>query len=252
MAEVKEGTFCWSELATTDVGAAKAFYARIFPWQHEEVPMPQGGAYTMVLVGKDRVAGIFKIGPEMKGVPPHWMPYVATRDCDATARRAQKLGGKLMKEPFDVMEMGRMAVLQDPTGAHLALWQAKQPGDRAPTEPVGAPCWFELRTNDTARAKAFYTELFGWSAKEDTGEYAYTEFALPGEHFGGMMKLSPEWGPVPPHWGIYFNHPSCEQACKDAAAAGGRVMVPTMPIPNVGKFAILADPQGATFAVFHR
>jgi predicted enzyme related to lactoylglutathione lyase len=252
MVEAKEGAFCWSELATSDVAGAKKFYGRIFPWQGEDVPMPHGGTYSMVKLGEHRVAGMFAIGPEMKGVPPHWMMYVMARDCDATCARAQKLGGKVMKAPFDVMDMGRMAVLTDPTGAHFALWQPKQAGPLPPREGVGAPCWVELRTNDTARAKVFYTELFGWGAKEDTGPYPYTEFTLPGDHFGGMMTIPADWGPVPPHWGIYFNHTNCDQACKDAQAAGGKVLMPTMQIPNVGKFAVIADPQGATFAVFCR
>lgn len=243
------GNFTWVELATTDAAAAKAFYTSLFGWTFVDTPAGPDMVYTRLqLRGKDAAA----LYPQDKaqrehGVPPNWTSYVSVESADRSAAKAKELGGTVVMEPFDVMEHGRMAVVQDPTGAVLSLWQPKQHiGVQVRDEP-NSLCWNELYTRDTARAQAFYTGLFGWKAKTDPG--GYTEWVRGEGSVGGMMAIQPEWGPMPPHWLPYFSVKDCDATVKRAADLGGSVMMPARDIPKVGRFAILRDPQGAAFAV---
>ena len=172
------GAFCWIELGTTDQKAAKEFYGKLFGWTFVDMPMGEGAAYTMFkLKGRD-VGAAYTLDPRQHpGVPPHWMIYVATADADATAKRSAELGGEVTAAAFDVLDVGRMAVLKDPTGAVCSVWQArKHTGMGLHNEP-GSFCWGQLNTNDTAKAEAFYRALFGWNAKMGSdGGMTYTEW----------------------------------------------------------------------------
>ena len=130
-------------------------------------------------------------------MPPHWNAYVTVADVDASAKLAQSLGGKVLAPPFDVMDAGRMAVIQDPTGAVFCLWKAgKSIGAKITNEP-GTICWTELATRDTKAAEAFYTKLFGWTAKVGGAgtPMEYTEFSNQGKPGVGMMSM-PEMVPA--------------------------------------------------------
>src|SRR6184192_4095337 len=122
------GTFCWPELSTTDQNGAKKFYSTLFGWTFNDTPIGPNEVYTTLQLGGRAAAALYNMRPEMRaqGIPPHWMSYVAVEDADQTAARARQLGGTIIVQPFDVMELGRMAVIQDPTGAPFALWQAKK------------------------------------------------------------------------------------------------------------------------------
>jgi uncharacterized protein len=242
------GTFCWPELATTDQKAGVAFYRALFGWDVSEQPIGPTEIYSMFTLRGLEVAAASTMQADERqlGVPPHWNAYVAVADAEQSVKRAQALGGKVLAPAFDVMDAGRMAVLQDPAGAVISVWQAKRHiGAKILREP-GALGWTELLTNDTAAAETFYTQLFGWKAKVSP---EYTEFSVGSTPDAGMMKLDPKWGNVPPHWMPYFQVDACDAVAANATAAGGRVHVPPNDIPNVGRFAMLADPQGATFAV---
>ena len=180
------------------------------------------------------------------GVPPHWNVYIAVESADATASRAKDLGGKVVMGPFDVMEHGRMAILQDPTGGTICAWQArKHLGARVGGEP-GSPSWVELYTTDTQKAGAFYSQLFGWSPKESPG---YTEFYIGKRGVGGMMAIDPSWGPVPSHWIPYFQVADADATAAKIRSLGGQLRMGPKDIPEVGRFAISLDPQGAEFAL---
>jgi len=156
-----------------------------------------------------------------------------------------------MMEPFDVMDLGRMCVISDPQGAMFAIWQPmKSHGVHVFNEP-GAPSWGELATKDIEAAKKFYGGLFGWEGHTGSGDgMAYTEWKLPdAKQFGGMIQIAPEWGPVPPHWLMYVRVDDCDAAIAKAKQLGAAVKSGPMEIEHVGKFAVLSDPQGATFAV---
>lgn len=254
MAEVTShapGAFCWIELGTTDPGAAKEFYGKLFGWTSTDNDMGPGGVYTTFhLKGRDVAAG-YRLDPvQMPGVPPHWMLYVATDDADATARLAGEKGGSVKMPPWDVMDFGRMAVLSDPQGGTFSVWQAKTTAGIGIHNEPGAFCWGQLNTTDPPKAEAFYTALFGWGAKTGSdGAMTYTEWLLAGQPIGGMMAM-PKESPGPPHWLPYFAVADCASTVMLATSLGAKVYVPPTEIAGTGFFAVLADPQGAAFAIY--
>lgn len=250
------GTFCWPELSTPDPMAARAFYGDLFGWSAREIPTAKG-QYVILHLGAHEAAAVSAQNEEQRrhGLPPHWLSYIAVPDADAVASQAQQLGGRVLAGPFDVMEAGRMALLQDPAGATFALWQAGQHQGITAYQEAGALCWTELATRSAASAKAFYTQLLGWTAVPSKDPaMPYTEWTLEGTHFGGMMEISDQWGPgwqdIPSHWMVYFMVRDVDERAARAVALGGRIHVAPRDIPKVGRFAVLADPQGAVFAVF--
>jgi predicted enzyme related to lactoylglutathione lyase len=245
------GSFCWAELATSDPKAAKDFYASLFGWTFVDSPMGPGpeDVYTVLqLAGKD-VGALYKMMKEQAdhGVPPNWMCYVTVESADEKARKATGLGATVVAGPFDVQDYGRMAMIRDPEGAMIAVWQ---PGTRGGIERVGEPgtmCWCELSTRDAAGAGKFYTGLFDWGLK--TGDPAYWEITRGGGSIGGIMPMPPEMAGIPPHWGIYFQVADCDGTVAKAKSLGGRLLFGPHDIEKVGRFAILQDPQGAAFSV---
>jgi len=246
------GTFCWPELSTTDVTAAKRFYSTLFGWAPDDSPMPDGGAYTMLKLGNEDVGAMCGMHPEQlkAGVPPHWNLYVAVASADDTATKAASLGGTVILPPFDVMDAGRMAVIQDPTGAVFSIWQPKGHAGASRIDEVGALSWNELYTRDTEKAGAFYSGLFGWRRKAWEGPMPYTLFHLDADRMvGGMMSMPDDMKDVPPHWLPYFQVEDVDAAVARAREIGGTICNPPMDVPKVGRIAMLADPQGAAFAI---
>jgi len=246
------GTFCWPELATSDQSGAKAFYSTLFGWESTDNPMGDGASYTMLSLQGRNLGALYTMGPEERGqgIPPHWNSYVSVESADRSAAKAKTLGGTVLLEPFDVMEHGRMAVLQDPTGATFCLWEPKQHSGAGVLDEVGALCWTELMTRDASKAQAFYTGLFGWEAEaKPMGPMTYTIFLNGDRQAGGMMQITKEMGPLPPHWMIYFSVGDCDGTVAKAGTLGAKTIMPPRDIPNVGRFAILMDPQGAAFSV---
>ena len=248
------GAFCWAELATIDIRRAKAFYSELFGWKYEDQPAGEFGVYTMCLLGKKQLGALYELPPNLRkmGVSPHWMSYVAVANADQACETIKQHGGAIQQGPFDVMEHGRMAICQDPTGASFSIWQAKKHVGASVMGEHGTPGWFELATKGVAKAEAFYAKVFGWSVKQsnDSG-LEYREFSAAGAPMsqGGMMELTPQHGPVPPHWLIYFPVADCDGDAARAKALGGKVLLAPMDIPKVGRFAVLSDPAGAAFAV---
>lgn len=116
---LKHGAFGWNELMTTDVEGAKKFYGELFGWAVQEFPM-EGMTYNLIKVDDDEVGGIMTMPPEMEGMLPCWGVYITVDDVDATARKVEELGGKIIRQPEDIPNVGRFCVLQDPQGAALA------------------------------------------------------------------------------------------------------------------------------------
>jgi hypothetical protein len=250
------GSFCWFELATTDQHAAKALYTQIFGWDVHDSPMGPGEVYTMFRLGGQDAAAAYTLRPEQRaqGVPPHWMIYVLVKSADETAARAKALGGTVIVEPFDVMEAGRMSVLRDPTGATFTVWQAIKHTGTGAAGAHGTAVWADLSTPDQARAGKFYADLFGWKMAESKsmapakpGDYYHI---VNGKDFIGGIPPSAHRDPnMPPHWLIYFDVADCDRTIAQVTSLGGRVVMPAMTMGNVRRFAILADAQGAIFAI---
>ena len=250
------GTFSWVELATTDRKGGVAFYTSLLGWEVSDRPIGPSETYSMFQMrGKEVAAAYSMMSDERRmGVPSHWNLYVTVESTDDTARRAEGLGAKVLAPPFDVMDVGRMAVLQDPTGAMFCVWQAKKHiGARILNEP-GALCWSELTTRDPKAAETFYTQLFGWHAKHGAASTLpdYTELSVPGQQAGAGMMAMPDNMPagVPSYWMPYFQVADSDASAAKAKGLGGHLIVGPNDIPSVGRFAILQDPQGAMFAVF--
>ncbi len=250
-ADPKPGSFCWVELGTTDNEAGKTFYTQLFGWEAEDHAMGPDGVYTILkLNGKD-VAGLYKLNADMlaQGVPSHWMSYVATANADETTEKAKAAGAAVMNGPFDVANLGRMSVLQDPTGAVFSIWQSKESKGSAAWGVPNSPVWNELGTTDTAKAGDFYANVFGWTKQQFPGPMEYTVFNNDDKGVGGMYLITPEMGPIPPNWLTYFAVEDCDAKVAKATELGANVMKPAEDIPGVGRFAILMDPQGAAFAL---
>ncbi len=116
------GGFHWNELMTNDLEKARKFYGSVIGWQTKDMPMGPGVNYTLWVMGDRQNGGAMKMdGPQFKGVPPHWLAYVSVPDVDAAAGRAAKGGGKVVMAPFDVPNVGRIALIQDPSGATLGI-----------------------------------------------------------------------------------------------------------------------------------
>jgi predicted enzyme related to lactoylglutathione lyase len=249
MESYKQGTPSYAELVTPDQGAAKAFYGELFGWELEDVPLGDAGTYVAVSKEGDSVAGISGPMPGMEDHPAFWGVYLAVDDVDATAAKVADAGGRIDAAPFDVMDLGRMAAIQDPTGARVNLWQAGATIGTIRANEPGTPIWNELVTPDVAAATRFYAEVLGVGFEEMPmeGGPAYTCLVVDGRQVGGVTP--PPMEGVPPHWNVYLNVESVDDTVARATALGGSVVAPAFDVPGVGRLAVLADPQGGMFSL---
>jgi predicted enzyme related to lactoylglutathione lyase len=244
------GTPSWTDLMTSDPAAAKTFYTSLFGWTYEDMPSDiPDNPYTMVSKNGKAVAGMGRqLDDEIaQGVPPHWTTYVTVNDVEASASTAEQRGGSIVLDPMDVMDVGRMAVLADPTGALFCLWQPKVHAGAELVNEHGTLTWNELITPDPDAVIPFYRDLFGWKTQsDDMGEYVYTTFLLGDRPVGGAMK--PPMDGIPPNWGVYFAVDDTDATVATATKSGGSVIAEPMDIPP-GRMAVIGDPQGAVFSV---
>jgi uncharacterized protein len=247
------GSFCWVELATTNQPAAKTFYTSLFGWTPNDVPMGPGDVYSIFRLDGRDAAAAYTLRPDQlaQKVPPNWILYIAVNNVDASATKATRLGGKVIAGPFDVMDAGRMAVIQDPTGAYFCLWQPNRNQGIGVAGVNGTLCWADLSTGDPKRAEDFYSGLFGWQFITDEKDRSGYLHIKNGEHFiGGVPPAVHRQPGVPPHWLAYFQVADVDATANQAKAGGGKLFLPPTSMEGVGRFAVIADPQGATFAIF--
>ena len=252
-----QGAPCWVELGTTDQAAAKAFYSDLFGWDYHDNPMDEAGdiVYSMAMVDGAFVGGMYEQPEDQRqaGIPPHWMIHLAVDDVDAVAARVPELGGAVGAPPFDVFDAGRMSIISDPAGAHVAFWQAKQHiGAGLKSEP-NTIHWCELLTSDPNAATAFYTELLGLESETMTMDQGgdYSIFLSGGMGVAGTMAMPEhlhERG-IPAHWSVYFQVTDLDAVVGRAVANGATVGLPPTDIAMVGRIAFLLDPQGAGFGL---
>jgi len=247
------GSFCWIELATSDQSAAKKFYNSLFGWDPNDMPMGPGEFYTIFrLEGRDAAAG-YTLRPEQvaQHVPPNWILYIQVDNTDTAAAKVQQLGGTVVVAPFDVFDAGRMAVISDPTGTYLCIWQPKRSKGTGIAHVPGTLCWADLSTPDPKRASDFYSKLFGWqimAGENDKSGYLHIKN---GEHFiGGIPPAAHRQPGVPPHWLAYFWVDDVDASAAKAKQLGAKIFLPPMTVEDVGRMSVIADPQGAVFAIF--
>jgi predicted enzyme related to lactoylglutathione lyase len=246
------GDFCWIELATTDQNSAKNFYTSLFGWTVDDSPMGPGDFYSMFkLNGRDTGAACtLRKEQQEQGVPPHWTLYIAVNNADEAVVKAGQLGGKVLAPAFDVFEAGRMAAMQDPTGASFCVWQPKA-NQGTGISGDGTFCWADLSTPDPQQAAKFYSGLFGWQAT--TGEHdpsGYLHIKNGEDFIGGIPPANRHNPKMPAHWLIYFQVADCEAVAAKAKQLGANIIMPPRLMENVGTIGIVADPQGVVFAIF--
>ena len=253
----KQGTPCWTDLSTTDQDGAKTFYSKLFGWDYQDIPMGEGQVYSIAKLNGSDAGAIFTQVPQEAeaGVPPHWKVYFAVDDINAIASKVSDLGGTVIVDEFDEDESGQMMMAQDPTGAMIQFWQAKENIGCEVRDEHGALTWVELLTSDQDGAGKFYTELLGIDLDQETmptpeGE-PYHMLMVEGVPVAGVMP-SPEhlveMG-VPSHWEVYFRVDDASAVVEKAKSMGAQVMFGPEVLPMVGTFAAIQDPQGAVFGI---
>ncbi|MET8013762.1 VOC family protein [Streptomyces sp. NPDC005271] len=244
------GTPCWIDLMVPDQQAAIDFYSGLFGWTGEIGPPETGGYATCTLKGKP-VAGIMEAQMvEGQVAPPTvWTTYFCSADAQATSEAISRSGGTVLLPVMDVMDLGRMLVAADPTGAVFGGWQPlKFAGAGIVNEP-GALIWNELNTTDREAASAFYADALGIQSTPMEGAEGYFALSVDGHTVGGLQPL-PEGTPpdVPSHWLVYFAVEDVDATADKVTIAGGRVLRPPHDM-IAGRMAVVKDPQGAPFAV---
>jgi predicted enzyme related to lactoylglutathione lyase len=235
------GKFVWHEQVSSEPEQAQGFYTQLFGWGTEVFKAGEMD-YTMISSGGSTHGGFSKA---MEGAPPpHWLGHIGVENLDETIEKAKSAGGQLVAGPFDMEDVGRMAILTDPQGAFVSAYQSLSEGSGS----AGVFVWDELGTTDVDGAQRFYEAVFGWTTKdmgEDFGGYRI--FHRGEEQVAGLMaNPKPE---IPAMWTPYIGVDDTDAMCKKATDLGAKVLVEPMDVPTVGRFAILNDPQGAVFGI---
>jgi predicted enzyme related to lactoylglutathione lyase len=247
MADKLLGSFVWCELLTTDTAAAGAFYSKVLGWK----TAPMGPDYLTFNAKSGPVAGMMVLPDQAKkmGAPPNWLMYVGTPNVNETATKIAQLGGRVLRQPEDIPDVGRFAVVQDPYGANFAIFTPR-PRPGADQGGGNAFSWFELYTPNPEGAWTFYQSLFGWekTSAMDMGEMGtYQMFGRGGGiPNGGIMKPPPG---APAAWQPYVRVADAKAAASTAQSNGGKIVNGPMEVPGGDWIAVGIDPQGAMFAV---
>ena len=246
------GAPSWIDLMTTDQAGAVEFYRQLFGWE-TMVSGPEMGNYGMAMVGDRPVAGIGPIPPDQQ-FPPSWSVYINVSDVDTVVAAVTAAGGQVVAPVMDVagegQHPGRMAIVADPSGGVLGLWE---PHDHRGSGLVGEPgafAWHELLSRDPAASRDFLTAVFGYEWEPMEGApMEYHSALLDGVAVLGVMGVPPGMpAEVPSHWNTYFQVEDTDAAAARAQAAGGRVLSAPFDSP-FGRMAVLADPAGASFSI---
>lgn len=243
------GQFCWVDLVAHDMTASADFYAELFGWTVEDQDDGDDMPYALFFQGDDVVAGIGEMSDEMRddGVPPTWNSYISVGDVEAAVEAAEELGATVVTPPMQIMEAGRLAYIQDPTGATVAFWE---PGEHHGATRVNEPgtfCWNELNTRDAETAQGFFHDLLGWTYEEDTSsESSYYIIHNEDRSNGGILQMTEEWDDMPPSWMVYFAVEDLDRTVGRLQDLGGTLHHGPFETP-VGPMAVVADPEGAPF-----
>ncbi|HEY4332146.1 MAG TPA: VOC family protein [Ilumatobacteraceae bacterium] len=236
------GTPSWVDMGSPDPHGAAAFYSALFGWTVDEAPQEEAGGYMIATLRGKSVAGI---GPQMnQGMPPYWGVYVSVVDVDASVARATVHGATVLAGPMDVLDAGRMAVLQDSVGSFVSMWQA---GAHIGAELVNEPgtfTWNELATTNLVGAREFYTAVFNWDVDASSSEsgtiYTLDGNVVCGAHAAGEGEF--------PAWSVWFAVADCDASAAKVTELGGTVIMPPSDM-DFGRGSVVADPYGAVFGI---
>jgi uncharacterized protein len=245
------GTFSWTDLTTTDQEGAKAFYGALFGWTADDRPVGDGIVYSMMLLDGDPVAAISPQPQQQRDadVPPTWNSYITVESADAALERAKHLGATVHAPAFDVMDSGRMGVVQDPQGAYVLVWEPRNTPGAAVVNAPGALSWNELVTSDMEASASFYSELFEWTVTPVEGfGMPYMTIANREGHSNGGIRAASETEPN--YWLVYFGTDDAQAVLAKVDELGGSPLMGPMEIGEGMTLAAAADPQGAVFALY--
>lgn len=236
------GTPSWVDLGAPDVERSALFYGELFGWTADPGPEEAGG-YRMCLLDGRPVAGL---GPAQSPGTPFWSTYFSVADADETRDRVVKAGGTVLVEPTETMGFGRFAVFLDPVGAQVSVWQPMLHAGAGRVNEPGAMCWHELDTPRPEAAEAFYRSVFDWGLGESPMPGGYVVFDLGRGPVAGLLPIpDPE---EPSRWLVHFLVADADETAAEVVALGGSVA--TVPTDSpAGRYAIVADPDGAVFCV---
>lgn len=254
MTSHRPGTFSWIDLAAHDVDVAERYYTQLFGWTAERMAYGPDPDDVYVMLRKDGrdAAALYAMDPTQKsqGMPSAWLSYVTVESADETAARARLIGGTVLADAFDVMDVGRMALIGDPSGAMFAAWEPMRHSGVGVRDEPGALCWNELATRDMDRAAEFYGALFGWTPLPFEGSPVPYTMLMNGETaVGGIYVMPAEMEGTPPQWAPYFAVDDTDDTLRRSEALGGTTIMPPDDVPGVGRLAGLRDPQGGMFYV---
>jgi uncharacterized protein len=239
--------FVWFEYVSTDANKAQGFFGELFGWGSKKVPMPDR-EYTMIAQGDATIGGYL---PPPEGAPKqaHWLSHLRVDSAKESAQKVKSLGGKILMDAFKVGEHGTMAVVADPLGAPLALWQPSDPKVQSSPAAVGRFCWNELTSQNPTASVTFYKALGGFGEDSmEMGPMGTYHLLKNGEiSVAGIMK--PPMPEAPHAWTPYVQVASTDATIEKAKRLGANIIVPATDVPNVGRFAIFADPQGAVLGI---
>jgi uncharacterized protein len=237
------GSFCFAELHTADVDGAKRFYGDLLGWKTVESPVD---GYTLFQQDGKDVAGLRRVEQSAS----RWIPFLSVASADASSAKALQLGAAVLTAPTDTGDLARTAVLRDPAGGTIGLWEPRGHAGAALLDEPGALWWAELLTREVAVAKTFYSNLLNWRAI-DTLKYGirYSVFKLGDESLAGLLPIGADWGAVSPYWQILFAVDNCDARVDRAKKAGGSLVFGPNDVPNAGRAAIVSDPRDAVLVL---
>ena len=248
--EYPSGSPSWADLLCKNGETAKHFYTNLFGWTFDDHPAGPDMVYTMFSHDGLPVCASAEPGPGQENLPPHWSVYITVDDLEAAVGRARAAGGTVLMEPFDVLDVGRMAIVQDKEGAFVRLWYPLKHAGAGTMHEPDTICWFELATTDSASAASFYSELLQAETVPDPNtDFPYTLLKVSGVQVAGIVQIEEDWGPVPPNWGVYFGVNDVDAAVAKAQTLGGSVIVEPRDIEDFARFAVLRDSEGAVFNI---
>ncbi len=241
--------FSWENLVTTNIDVAKTFYQRLFGWKATDIPAGEQGTHCFFsLDGKD-ICSVSEIAEaQRQQYSPQWVPYISVENTEEFMTKAQSAGGHVLAPISPVLEAGEAAVIQDPTGAILAIWHPRRNIEKVKNEVPGMICCHELATNNMDAAGMFYAKVFDWMPRAEIfGDITYIMFDAGDHHVAYMMGVPNK--DATPRWITYWHVADCEKSLKKAIALGAKVSKTVEIIKRKGRYAIICDPLGAIFGI---
>ncbi len=240
-----QGRFVWHDLMTRDIDKARAFYPELLGWSVTDMDMGPMGKYPLFKNGETGMGGAVSLADAPEAIPSHWINYISVHDVDATCIKATEIGGKVCHPAFDIPEVGRTAIIEDPNGAVFHIYKAAETEGPEVEPAPGAFCWYDCLCTDIEKAKAFYAEIFGWT-------FAKSEIKIPmemwvasrdGKPCASIMGKPPS---VPrSSWMNYIRVEDIKVSTARAEELGAKNLMGPVPMPTGGTFSVIMDPTGA-------